>query len=329
MLYQGAWGQAPFCYMWLKHLFESVHDFIYQEIFPHQMWSDAVIAVDASKELNSKMVYGALLPALTFGSVGGCVEQAIPLAAAWVLYDLASDIFDDIQDGDDKNRPWVQWPKARAMNVGIQMIGGAQQCLSLIEGRDAARREIIEVWANVLKTAARNQNNMMSGLQASNSLEQYLEQTAAKSGGIFACVARAGARLKTEDQFILNIFNTYGFSVGMMIQILDDCRDLASEFAQSDVKNGIYTLPILYSLSQTLNPLRSQLENLLADAAANRSIDNIQDICRIVTEMGGFDHCFYMNHSYRLKAMSVVQNLSDGVYKDALGEYLMKLDPIS
>ena len=116
--------QVPFFHMCFKHLFESVHDFIYQEIFPQRMWSDAVTAVDASKELNSKMVHGALLPILTFGASGGCVEQAIPLAAAWVLYDLASDIFDDIQDSDEKNRPWVQWKTARAMNVGIQMIGG-------------------------------------------------------------------------------------------------------------------------------------------------------------------------------------------------------------
>lgn len=310
----------------LPHLFDDVHMYIYKEIFPKQSgWEDAHIAVELHQQLNVHAPQGTLLPILSCGAAGGDFQQPLPLAAAWILYDIASDIFDDIQDGDGKERPWNIWSSIRAMNVAVQLLGGAQQCLSHLDGVIGARQAIVEQCGTVLKQAARDQNMIFSSSLGQQNLENYLQQIMTKSGEIFACIAQSGVRLHTSDQRALAAMHVYGQSLGILVQLLDDCRDLSPKSLRSDLNNDNYTLPILYCLSQTNHPLYRKLADLLNDSSSLSDID-VENVCNVVTEMGGFTHALYLVHSYRSKAKQALEIFPQGACRTLLEQYVTSFD---
>lgn len=306
---------------WLSSLFDAVHHYIYQKIFAEAIWSDARKAISTMEQLNARMPHGTLLPLFSCGVAGGDVEQAIPLAAAWVLYDIASDIFDDLQDGDGKERPWVVWPVAKAVNVGLQLLGGAQQCLSQLKGSLGAQSEILAWCGEAMKQAAYDQNAVFINHLGSQSLETYWRQVVSKSGQIFACITQAGGRLHTNNCELLDALYSYGLSVGIMIQLVDDCRDMSFKVAKSDVKARHYTLPILYSLSQTNHACYQELVDLLCSDAVLSDAD-VEHILHLVAEMGGIQHAFYLIHSYQFKAVQALALFPQGIYRSLLEQYV-------
>lgn len=101
--------------------------------------------------------YNALLPALATCAVGGSTEEAVPLAAAWVLSNLASDLFDDLQDQDEKHHPWIQWPPDQVMMTGLGLLFAAQQSLASLNTTQETHRAILERWARTGLLAAQQQ----------------------------------------------------------------------------------------------------------------------------------------------------------------------------
>ncbi|MFQ5433810.1 MAG: polyprenyl synthetase family protein [Anaerolineae bacterium] len=227
---------------------ERVSHYIFDEALHGLDWPDLIAVIKFEQALihNIGSGYGTILPIQTCVAVGGEAETAVPLAAAWLLYNLASDIFDDLQDQDGKERPWNAWEPARAMNVGLGLIAVANQCLARLPTMPDAHRDILNAWAQTFALAARGQSNVGER----PSLETYFRQTIAKSGLIYATVARAGARLGTCDSSLIDAMYDYGYALGMVVQIVDDCRDLAPGEVASDLANGAFTLPVIYALSQ-------------------------------------------------------------------------------
>ena len=112
----------------LADLFTSTYQFIEQHILKSIEWPDLVqvIAFRYDEYVSSQSYYPIVFPVLIAHALDEQQgETAIPLAASWWLFDLASDLFDDLQDQDGKINPWSQWHAARSMNVGI---GSHRQC---------------------------------------------------------------------------------------------------------------------------------------------------------------------------------------------------------
>ncbi|MEW5985025.1 MAG: polyprenyl synthetase family protein [Chloroflexota bacterium] len=223
------------------------------------------------------------------------MKQAIPLAAAWVCYNLASDIFDDLQDKDDKQRPWNQWKPGRAMQVGVGLIAVAQTCLAQLN--PAAQSDILDILGRTMALAALGQN-----IATRESLDEYFKHTLAKSGLVFAAVAYAGARSQTDEPSLLQAMYDFGLALGMLIQIRDDCRDLLPEQAASDLARATYTLPVLYGLSQQEHRLRPRLVTLLDTA----NDDHTLEIGRILTDMGALAYSLAVAKVYEQKALSAL-----------------------
>ena len=59
-------------------------------------------------------------------------------------------------------------------------------------------------------------------------LEHWSQIAAAKSGEFFSLACRSGARLGKIDQRRIAGYSTFGFHLGMMLQILDDLVDLST-----------------------------------------------------------------------------------------------------
>jgi hypothetical protein len=198
-------------------LFTAVSHFILDETLSVLDWPEliAVVKQEQAAIKGTISVYSPILPILTCAATNGEADTAVPLAAAWWLYNLASDLFDDLQDRDGKKRLWNDWGPAKAMNVGLGLIAAGNLCLTRVQASYDAHRDILASWARTFAQAAQGQIDSPER----PSLETYFRQTIAKSGLIYATVARTGARLNTDEAPVLDAMYNYGYALGMVIQI--------------------------------------------------------------------------------------------------------------
>ena len=78
--------------------------------------------------------------------------------------------------------------------------------------------------------------------QPEDYLERYWQATILKSGSIFQAGASAGAATATNRQDWIDALGDYGCALGVMLQVLDDCRDHVDDRNQHVTPLG---LPIL------------------------------------------------------------------------------------
>ena len=293
--------------------YERTYQFAYEQALDGFEWSDIVTAVDHQKNriAGSSYAYASILPILTCKAVGGKATQAIPLASSWILYDLASDIFDDIEDNDNKDLPWNSWDPARAMKVGLGILAAAQVCLTQIQAEPEAFNEIQKEIARTFFIAARGQGlSMRKPL-----LSWYFEHILAKSGLVFSTIAWAGARLNTQNPRLLQTMLDFGLSLGLLIQIADDCYDLAPKKVQGDLSTGVRTLPLIYGFSQKEHPQHTRLLTLTADSHS-LSQDEVEEVNQILIDMDALSYSISVAKVYEQKALAALDacNSEDSTY---------------
>lgn len=258
------------------------------------IWRQQALAQDYSS-------YNALLPALATYAVGGSTEEAVPLTAAWVLSNLASDLFDDLQDQDEKHHPWIQWPPDQVMMTGLGLLFAAQQSLASLDTTHETHRLILERWARTGLLAAQQQ-----AAERPHTTAAYFRQIAAKSGMIYATVTWSGACFAGAPAETVAALEEYGLAIGMLLQLRDDCWDVGVESA-GDLQAGRVTLPLLYALSRTDHPRHSQLQTLWDTGA--RSPEETREIGAILQEMDAFRFVVAMARVYEQKALAALKPL--------------------
>lgn len=261
------------------------------------------------------------LPGLSCVAVGGHLEKATPLTAAWILYDLASDIFDDLQDQDKADVPWLEWPPAQAMLVGLGCLFAAARCQASLQIGCDASREIQIAIAEAGLAAAQAQVIATDAW----AVDEYFRRIIANTGGVLAAVAWSGARMHSSDPGALTALHRYGLALGTLLQLRDDCIDLSPGAVASDLERGVYTLPLLYGLSQTEHPAQSRLKDLLQ---RSKGLDNgvVQEILHFVADVGAWSFMEGIVKVYQLKAFDALATLPVS-QTQLLREYIENLFP--
>lgn len=306
----------------LRRQCEVAFAFIHSHVLKEREWSKlhgAVSAYEKRCDGSCMMEYFYTLPILSCMAVGGTAERAIPLTGAWILYDLASDIFDDIQDRDRKDLPWNHWPPDQAMLVGVGALFAADLCLASLETDDTARVEIQRTIADAGLQAARGQSIPGDNL----SLRDYFQRTIANTGVVLASILWAGARLWTSDQRHLSALYDYGLALGTLLQLWDDCVDLQPSRLVSDLARKHYTLPILYALSQTDHPQYGRLAYLLHQDNLTDPQD-VTEVVQLLHEMRTWPFIVAMAKAYEQKALAALEVFPHG-HTTFLREYVERI----
>lgn len=182
-------------------------------------------------DLEDSPAWLVTLPMAACAAVGGEAESALPAGAAWLALRKAAHLMDAIQDGDEL--PVELKNPQTAMNCAL--------ALTFAAFRITAELEPPEVAANVSAVLAEGGFDSAHGYEFSRQesdpeedldgkLGRYWRETLLKSGSIYRAAVLAGAQTAgTPDQKKLEALSEYGYTVGVMLQILDDCRDQDTE----------------------------------------------------------------------------------------------------
>lgn len=304
-------------------LFKPVYHHLNQTILTQLSWSDFTHRLDAylARRQGTSMMSVDLFPTLACVAAGGSPERAIPVNAAWLLFILSARIFDDLADGQQMAEEWHDINSQTTLALALFSLGAANSAVAQIPSGTVSK-EISCAFNQALALAAKAQQESSSANFPS--VEQYLATIAAKTGFIFAVGAWSGAMTASDSpcqQTIKSLYE-YGLNIGIMDQIIDDCQDLSADLAQ-----GVWTLPVIYALSQSTEKDRHNLLALLSRAKGGE-IDAVNTAVAHITTYGSLTWCLTAAFAYQQRAITALKNLptEKTIY---LVEYAHRNDPAS
>ena len=282
----------------LSTQFEAVIAFIHHEIMPLCPWPRLTEAIQHYESLKGHVEALGFFtfPALIYHATGGEMATAVPLCASWLFYQIASQLFDDIQDHDTGIQTWHHgWSDPERLNVGLGAIFTAKICLSKLEITSNMMAEVL----NLLSQAGLLAAHAQATEEKQPSLDAYFRNVIQKAGLLFGAMAQVAARLHTSDTLIIKAMRDYGLAIGTLVQIRDDVRDISPIQITNDLNAGRQTLPVLYGLAQTSHVRYTELTALLHTSGIPSKIETIYTILQ---EMKAFDFCTTIAQAYQRKA---------------------------
>jgi geranylgeranyl pyrophosphate synthase len=220
-----------------------------------------------SKKTRSKVLFAA--EAAARGG-GGDPDPRVDLAAAAVeMFHLASLPHDDLMDGSEVRRGVESIPTRfgapLAAAAGGLFIGRA---LTLFA---QCGEEAVAVAAETTERMCEGQMlELRDRYDTGRTATRCLDTIKGKTAGMFWLAAKLGAILASSGEATQGRLEQYGLALGVGFQLIDDLLDIAGDERLTgkprgtDLRNGNYTLAVIYALEEASD----LLDLLQSDAAA-------------------------------------------------------------
>ncbi len=230
----------------------------------------------------------ALRPALCLFSceaAGGDYRNALPAAAALELLHNFSLIHDDIQDDDRerRHRPtvWAVWGKPQAINAGTAMRILAGEALFRLPEETVPPAKRMALCRLLDETTLK----LIEGQYLDISFEKrfdigiadYLTMISGKTAALISAAMETGARLGTNNEYLINVFGGAGRKLGLAFQVRDDILGIwgdereTGKPAGSDIRRHKKSFPVVYSLDNLGGRDKQELISLYQDPSMDDS----------------------------------------------------------
>lgn len=215
------------------------------------------------QEFHSQPAWLLSLPVAACLSVGGTQEDGVRVAAGWMAMNRAAHLLDAVEDGDPLPDEMAGNPR-KATNYSTALIHAAFRFVLELHSPERARH-VVRIFSECGFQAAHGQQIgfELAGLSGEEALAEYWHAVILKSGSLMQMAAAGGAAAGTDDPQGGEALGSYGVSLGVILQILDDCRDMLRGAAP--VPAGAPAQTVETSLPGLLFALKTNTS--LADAA--------------------------------------------------------------
>jgi len=208
------------------------------------------------------------LPGISCLAVGGDSDDAIPVAAAWTALRKAAHLLDAVQDRDDVTITGFDTP-AKIINLATGMIFAAYHFLDCVQTHPGSARQVIAVFSEAAFCSSLGQHQGLDqahgDLPLGEALAAYWRSVISKSGSLFRMATAGGAVAGAGSAHLVTSLGDYGNCLGVILQVIDDCRDV---LRHPDTADYEVSLPLLLLLLTThKGPSRHQVTRLLSPGA--------------------------------------------------------------
>jgi len=263
-----------------------------------------------------------LLPLLVCADARGDPRQAFPLAIAVECLIAATDILDDVQDGDSADALWRACGLATATNVATLLLFLSQLALGRlaqqgVPGETAAA--IVRLFAAAgARACAGQQHDLDAARGAEIDEDTYLATSALKSASLVECACRAGAILGRGTPEAVDAYAQCGVNVGMALQINNDVAGASSESAdRNDLRAGKRTLPMIFALEHAPASSRADLGAiLLSGRQEDLCPAEIDRVRQFLAATGALQYAVVVADLYWEHAMSCLERAGCGLDSD-------------
>lgn len=274
-----------------------------------------------------------LRPAYTLlcAQIGGATseekERAVAVAAALETLHMATLVHDDVIDEADARHgsPTIHTHQGNQFAV---YSGDYLFCVCFtILSKYAKSLSHLEFNARSMEKILTGElDQLHSRYQQVTSVKDYLTRISGKTAQLFAVSCYSGAITGQTSRRQAMIAWNMGHYIGMAFQIIDDIldftgdRDTMGKPQLADIRQGVYTLPLLYAMREKPALLAPYL-----DKKEELTDEELMEIMAIVEETKGIEYAQQLAKKYTAKALKALKKLPDGDYKQTLFELTSKL----
>jgi geranylgeranyl pyrophosphate synthase len=258
---------------------------------------------------------------LVGGMLGGDKDRLVTLAAAIELLHTATLVHDDLIDGALLRRGIAtinaQWSPAATVLTGDFIFARAAK---LAAETDSVL--VMRLFADTLATIVGGEITQLFTSRGLASRENYNDRIYAKTASMFELAASAAALLSPVDSSVVEKMRTYGYTIGMAFQVVDDVLDFTGEQATvgkpvaSDLRQGLITLPALHYLETHPNDVDMKI------VMANKNqFDNAMDrLVDAIRKSGAIERSIEDAKQYIDQSLDVLSEMPENVERKALEE---------
>lgn len=237
------------------------------------------------------------------------LQSLIPIAAALELIHTATLLHDDVLDDAQlrRNRPTVNslWGNQLAVLLGDYLFSKAFTLLTSF-----GNLELIDLMANTVEEMSVGE--IQQQLDCANTdlaEEAYLERIRQKTAVFMASSCLAGSLIAETPMQIKSALHRYGLKLGMAYQIIDDVLDFCAKEKNtgkdvcSDLKNGIITLPLIYTLR--LSPIKHEIVSWIKGKMPGETASLL--IINEIKRQGGIEYSIQAAERYIDEALTYLE----------------------
>jgi octaprenyl-diphosphate synthase len=234
------------------------------------------------------------------------------LAAAVEIVHTASLIHDDIVDRARlrRGRPTLHARLSPQIALLVGDLLYARLLEGLTEGNDDGTFK--DVAATVHRMVAGELAETLQRNDLTTSEAAYLRVVADKTGALFSCTTRLGARAGGVDDEAAAAMGTYGEQLGLAFQIVDDVLDLCESEddlgkpAGADIAEGKITLPLIHAVAQDRSRGRDVVERLFDER-------DVGAICAQMLRYGSLQYAMGVAEDAARRAGAALERLGPSV----------------
>ena len=193
---------------------------------------------------------------------------------------------------------------------------------------DAQDMRVMEVLAEATNVIAEGEvMQLMNMHDASLDEAAYLRVIRSKTAKLFEASTRLAAILVKSPKEVEEACAEYGQALGTAFQVIDDLLDYDGDTQElgknlgDDLREGKSTLPLIIAMQRSTLSERS----LIQQALENGSVDGLTDIVDIVRRTGALDATRAAALAEAERALSTLEYIPDGIYKNALHDLASQL----
>jgi len=233
------------------------------------------------KRLRPAFVIASALALRDDGADPGAVsDDMIQGGVAVELVHLGSLYHDDVMD-DAETRRGVEtvnnrWGNLKAILAGDFLLAKASEIAASLG------TEVAELLAATIGRLCEGQVRELQLIYDPTRTEtQYLEAIRGKTANLYATACRIGALVAGLESDHIERLTIYGHKYGMAFQVVDDILDIVATDEQlgkpagNDIREGVYTLPVIRSL---MGSGGSEIAKLLGSPLDEDIRDQVKDL---------------------------------------------------
>lgn len=255
--------------------------------------------------VDGKMIRATLV--LIGGSFGSIDKKnLLSLSAGIEILHLATLVHDDIIDESDLRRGKKTINATHGTKVSLFM-GDYLFSESYVLFSKCSSPSSITNISETIKFVCRGEiNQFLSAYSLDSTIKDYFRRINGKCASLFSLSLSIGAFEGNANNELLYKLKKIGYFAGMAFQLIDDILDITtSELtlgkpSESDIKKGIYSLPIIYELKDN-NLL---LINALKD-------NDLQKTLSILKYSNGLQKSKKIAERYTYKALKLIEQLPE------------------
>ena len=191
-------------------------------------------------------------------AVGGDWQKTLPVGAAAEMIGVATDLADDVVDGDQSAVVEAYGP-ARALNLACLTFATAWR---MLDSQPDRVRDAL--WQGVVAAAGGQHDDLGA---TPSTPEEYIEIVDRKAGALVSALVLAGALAAKPDvdRRSLEVLGTVGRLLGRCEQLKNDLWDVwfEGQYLKGDARRGKLSLPHIFALRNAL-PSKKRLVQRLA-----------------------------------------------------------------